>query len=146
MTGRSYMMGGKTLTPLKEWSYTYVTANRERGTKEEASSSILLMSEKEPLEEEENMQYYNMRIGEINISLEMNFRDAHVCEEVMQKTSKEEAKEPKVFETNSLCVIAGATKRWSLETVKRGGEWIEVKLCSQGRKGKGNLHSGEPEK
>jgi hypothetical protein len=55
----------------------------ERGTKEEASSSILLMSEKEPLEEEENPQYCNMRIGEICISLEMNFTDAHVCEEVM---------------------------------------------------------------
>jgi hypothetical protein len=39
----------------------------ERGANEEASSSILIMSEKEPLVEEGNPQYCNKRIGEICI-------------------------------------------------------------------------------
>jgi hypothetical protein len=34
----------------------------DKKVKEEASSRTLLMGEKEPLEEEENMQYYDLRI------------------------------------------------------------------------------------
>jgi hypothetical protein len=59
-----------------------------------------------------------MRIGEINISLGMSFVGAHTCEEMMQEASREEAKGPKVFKTNSLCVMAGATEGCPLETVK----------------------------
>jgi hypothetical protein len=59
-----------------------------------------------------------MRIGEIIISLGMSFIGSHTCEDVMSKSSREKAKEPKVFKSNSLCVVAGVTKRWKNETVK----------------------------
>jgi len=59
-----------------------------------------------------------MRIGEIDISLGMSFVGAHTCEEMMQEASREEAKGPQVFISNNLCVMAGATKGWPLETIK----------------------------
>jgi hypothetical protein len=76
--------GRKTTYTLERNGHTHMLLLiGERGTKEEGSSSILLMSEKESLEEEGNPEYCNLRIGEIYISLEMNFIDSHVCEEVM---------------------------------------------------------------
>jgi hypothetical protein len=48
----------------------------------------------------------------------MSFTSAHTCEEVMQEASREEAKEPEVFKTNILCVVAGAIEIWPIETVK----------------------------
>jgi hypothetical protein len=82
----------------------------DKGVKEEASLSILLMSGKEPLKEEEDHQWCSLRIGYINIPLEINFESAHTYEKMMQKASREEVKEPKVFKTNSLCVVASVTK------------------------------------
>jgi hypothetical protein len=90
--------GRKNTYTLEKNGHTHMLFPIEdKEVKEEASSSILLMSGKEPLKEEENPQYCNLRIGEINISLKMNFTYAHACEEVMQKTSQEEAKEPRDF-------------------------------------------------
>jgi hypothetical protein len=68
------------------------------------------MSGKEFLEEEEDPKCCSLRIGEINISLGMRFTSSHTFEEVMQEAFREEAKGPKVFKTNSLCVMAGATE------------------------------------
>jgi hypothetical protein len=89
-----------------------------KGVKEKASSSILLMGGKEPLKEEEDPQFCSLRMGEIIISHGMSFTGAHTHEEVMQEASREEAKGPKVFKTNSLSVVASATEECPLQTIK----------------------------
>ena len=52
------------------------------------------------------------------MSPEMNFESSHTYEEMMQNESREEAKEPKVFKTKSLCVMEDVTKIQPIETVK----------------------------
>ena len=37
---------------------------------------------------------------------------------MVQKASREDAKDPKVFKTNSLCVMEDVTKIWPLEIIK----------------------------